>query len=237
MPTETIVPIPVQTAPRGCTKCAALCGRERENVVQGELTGDYWGEGVPLNRDLPIVMLLGRSPDGVEDNLGRPFVGRSGKVLRDIVKPMEGMNAVFYWDNMVKCHTPGNRGPYEDEYDNCSEYVSEALLIVKPDAVVLFGMDAQERWGFKKEERGVVRVMKLDVAEKLYHRHGDRHPISWESQDAGVPVIATYHPSYVSREKSARGEIEKDIWTAIRIGQTHRLHRLLKENNVEAGQG
>jgi uracil-DNA glycosylase len=200
-------------APINCTKCAALC-KGRENVVHGEHTyayaafddGNIDGDSVGnIDGDMPLVMLLGRNPGKEEDNIGRPFVGRAGKKLRELTAPMENISARFYYTNQVKCYTPADREPTEDEVDNCKPYLVQEIEAVAPDAIVLFGLQIQEIWGFKKEHRSFVRVIN------------------------GIPTIPTYHPSYAARgNKEAEGVISKDIWTAIRLAKvakdTRRTH-------------
>ncbi len=185
-------------APYDCPKCSELC-RIRENVVNGERLRVnpllIAANGGPY---LPLVMGIGRNPGKNEDLEGRPFVGRAGKVLRRIVLPVENVECRWHWTNQVKCYTPGDREPTEEEIDNCLPYMAQELELVKPDAIVLFGLTVQRVWGFKKEERSIVRVIN------------------------GVPVISTYHPSFAARgNKEAEEVIVKDIWTAIRLGREH----------------
>jgi uracil-DNA glycosylase family 4 len=109
-----------------CTRCPLSQGRT--NVV--------FGVGDPTS-DL---MLVGEGPGAQEDLQGEPFVGRSGKLLDQLVQEELGMTRErFYIANVLKCRPPGNRDPLPGEIASCRPYLEAQLDLVDPRVVVTLG--------------------------------------------------------------------------------------------------
>ena len=172
-----------------CQACSELVNF-RSTVVPGE-----WSFGADDNDELkPLILLLGRNPGREEDSSGRPFVGRAGKVLREIVEPMHDV-ANFYFANMVKCWTPKDRDPSDVEIENCAPWVQQELKNLDVKGVVLFGRTVERVMG-KVEERSVYRSIE------------------------GVVWVSTYHPSFAARGNlEAKLQIGRDISTVIRLAR------------------
>ena len=112
-----------------CQKCE-LC-KTRRNPA--------FGEGDP-KADLVFV---GEGPGEDEDRLGRPFVGRAGKLLTKIIH--DGMKLhrhKVYICNVVKCRPPGNRVPEMDEMVRCRPYLFQQLRTIHPKVIVALGATA-----------------------------------------------------------------------------------------------
>ncbi|MBS7288324.1 MAG: uracil-DNA glycosylase [Candidatus Freyarchaeota archaeon] len=109
----------------GCTKCPLSATRRR--VV--------FGEGRVGLR----VMMVGEAPGREEDAQGRPFVGRAGKLLDELLSRVGVDRRMVYITNVVKCRPPGNRPPRRSEVEACREYLLGQLEAVKPRLVVLLG--------------------------------------------------------------------------------------------------
>jgi uracil-DNA glycosylase len=149
-----------------CTKCPLWQGRT--NVV--------FGVGDPTS-DL---MLVGEGPGAQEDLQGEPFVGRSGKLLDQLVEEELGVTRRdFYLTNTVKCRPPGNRDPLPDEIASCRPYLEAQLDIVDPKVVVTLGNFATKL--LLKTNEGINRV------------RGRAYPFR-----RGY-LVPTYHPAAVLR--------------------------------------
>jgi uracil-DNA glycosylase len=98
------------------------------------------GEG-PLNAK---VMVVGQNPGADEDELGRPFVGRSGKYLTKTLAEYGIKRKDIYITNIVKHTSPQNRKPYPDEAAACLPYLTAQIDIIKPKIIVLLGASAKE---------------------------------------------------------------------------------------------
>jgi uracil-DNA glycosylase len=88
------------------------------------------------------VMLVGQNPGSEEDETGRPFVGRAGKYLTQVLAEHAINRADLYITNIVKHITPKNRCPYNDEIEACLPYLEAQISIIKPKVVLLFGKAA-----------------------------------------------------------------------------------------------
>jgi DNA polymerase len=96
------------------------------------------GEGPAKAR----VMLVGQNPGAEENETGKPFVGRAGKYLTQVLAEHGINRADLYITNIVKHITPKNRYPYNDEIKACLPYLEAQISIIKPEVVMLFGKAA-----------------------------------------------------------------------------------------------
>lgn len=160
----------------GCTRCRL--SEERRNVV--------FGEGAP---DAEL-LFVGEGPGRDEDREGRPFVGRAGQLLTNLILKMGFSREVeknrnVYIANTVKCRPPGNRNPMEDELDICLPFLSEQIDIIKPEVIMTLGAVAT-----KALLGDIGSISKL--RGKIFHYKG-------------IPLIPTFHPAYLLRNP-------KDKW-------------------------
>ena len=82
-------------------------------------------------------MFIGEGPGADEDRLGKPFVGRAGKLMNMAFQMLGIKREEVYIANIVKCRPPSNRNPEEDECIACMDYLRNQVLLVKPEIVVL----------------------------------------------------------------------------------------------------
>jgi len=82
------------------------------------------------------IMFIGEAPGETEDKYGIPFIGVSGKLLRNAVGNDN------YFTNAVKCRPPGNRKPLDDEIEACFPYLKEEIDNIKPKVIVFIGKTA-----------------------------------------------------------------------------------------------
>lgn len=108
-----------------CTKCPLHETRNRTVPGDG-----------PLDAKL---MLIGEAPGKDEDEQGKPFVGRAGRLLTEALE-MEGLNRQkVYIANIIKCRPPDNRLPKAGERKTCLPYLLRQIEIVDPKVIVLLG--------------------------------------------------------------------------------------------------
>jgi DNA polymerase len=73
------------------------------------------------------VVFVGEAPGEKEDLTGKPFVGRSGKLL-DAIMEEEGVErSKVMITNTVKCRPPENRDPTKDEMEACRPFLDHEL--------------------------------------------------------------------------------------------------------------
>lgn len=115
----------IEHAVKTCTKCR-LC-KTALNAVPGE--GNANSE----------MVFIGEAPGANEDASGRPFVGRAGKLLEDLLGKIGYTRDQVWIGNIIKHRPPQNRDPLPDELLACSPYLTEQLIILKPKLIVTLG--------------------------------------------------------------------------------------------------
>lgn len=91
------------------------------------------------------VMFVGEAPGADEDQLGDPFMGTSGQMLRRLVASLDLPNDPFY-TNVVKCRPPNNRDPYQSEINTCLHYLDEQIEAINPKVIVAVGRYAMAQF-------------------------------------------------------------------------------------------
>jgi uracil-DNA glycosylase family 4 len=168
-----------------CTRCRLHEGRNK--IV--------FGSG---NTSAKLVF-VGEGPGADEDEQGLPFVGRAGQLLTQMIEgtaKREGVPIVrddVYICNVVKCRPPGNRTPEADEMEICGQFLTRQLEAIRPKAICALGSTAVK--ALLKTKEGVTRL------RGQWHKWND------------IPVMVTYHPSYLLRpyNQNAKREAWEDL--------------------------
>ena len=87
-------------------------------------------------------MLVGEAPGASEDKQGRPFVGRSGKLLDALLAEAGLERADVFITNVVKARPPGNRDPKADEVAHHLPWLERQLALIRPRVIVPVGRHA-----------------------------------------------------------------------------------------------
>jgi len=121
-----------------CTRCALAQSRQRVVVGSG-----------PLG---PALMVIGEAPGRDEDEGGEPFIGRSGRLLFQLIEEEVGLTrSECFVTNVVKCRPPANRTPTRDELTACRPWLSEQFLVVRSPLVLALGNTAARSvFGFEQ---------------------------------------------------------------------------------------
>ncbi len=192
-PLETLFPAPAAPVPAGeraaaldrlhaeigdCTRCP-LAYAGRHTIV--------FGEGDP-NAEL---LFVGEGPGADEDETGRPFVGKAGQLLNNMIGAMGLAREQVYIANIVKCRPPGNRTPEFAEATTCSPFLLAQIDIVQPRVIVALGTTAA--------------TYVLGVRQSLASLRGQ-----WFAA-RGAKVAVTYHPAFLLRDPRQKAEAWKDL--------------------------
>ncbi len=160
-----------------------LCGlsKTRKNVV--------FGEGNPHAK----IMFVGEGPGEMEDNTGRPFVGRAGQLLTKIIENvLEIPRSEVYIANIVKCRPPANRVPTQEEANTCKPYLLKQIEIISPKIIVSLGATSY-------------RYLTGELDTPISRVRG-------EVIDYGkYKLVPTFHPSYLLRNPSAKRDVFQDM--------------------------
>ena len=150
-----------------CTACDLALSRQR--VVPGQYP--------PHAR----VLLVGEAPGREEDEGGEPFIGRSGRLLDDLLAEAGLDRADMAVVNTVKCRPPGNRKPRRAEAATCRHWLDSQVQAVDPAVVVTLG--------------GSALAWALGPGHRLRDVRGRVHA----GGAAGRPLVPTYHPAAALR--------------------------------------
>ncbi|MDP3937749.1 MAG: uracil-DNA glycosylase [Deltaproteobacteria bacterium] len=174
-----------------CTRCKLHAGR----------THIVFGEGNPKAE----ILFIGEGPGEEEDKQARPFVGRAGKLLTDIIqKGMKLRREDVYIANIVKCRPPGNRDPEKDEIAACQPFLMKQIRAIGPKVIVTLGRPATS--------------LLLGRSVQITRLRGQ-----WQ-EFYGIPLMPTYHPAFVLRQYTPknRGDVWEDMRKVLeKIGKPH----------------
>jgi DNA polymerase len=161
-----------------CTQCPLH--ETRINAVFGE--GDINAE----------ILIIGEGPGANEDKQGRPFVGRAGKLLDEVLGNygLSREKGVFI-ANIVKCRPPQNRVPKKSEVNTCFPYLEKQIELLNPKIILLLGLTAVKSFLGIEEQMKTIRGV--------------------ENSKDGRKVMATYHPAAILRNPNLRDLLEEDI--------------------------
>lgn len=172
-----------------CKRCR-LC-EARNSIV--------FGDG---NEKSPLVF-VGEGPGADEDEKGIPFVGRAGQLLTQMIEGTAAKEGILikrgdiYICNVVKCRPPENRTPQPDEMEVCGQFLYRQLKTIKPKAICALG--------------GTAMKALLNTKDGITKLRGQWH--KWQD----IPVMITYHPSYLLRQynQQAKREAWEDLKTLL----------------------
>ena len=120
----------VRSKCENCMGCALA--KTRKNVV--------FSDGNPSTAK---IVLIGEAPGEMEDETGRPFVGRAGQLLDDFLAQAGiSRDEDVYIINTVKCRPPENRVPTYEEQSACRKFLNAQIDIINPRAIILCGATA-----------------------------------------------------------------------------------------------
>jgi len=176
-----------------CEKCQGCAlGKTRQNMV--------FSDGNPESAK---IVFIGEAPGEMEDECGRPFVGRAGQLLDSFLEEAQiDRNSDLYIINTVKCRPPENRVPTDEEKSACRKFLEAQIDIIRPRAIVLCGATALKSF---------VETDKKRTISKL---RGQWMSINIDGKD--YPAMTIFHPSYLLRthsmeEGSPRRLMQQDL--------------------------
>ena len=121
------------------TKVEALIKLTEEIIADKSLplakSNLVFGEGNPDT----TVLFIGEAPGQREDELRRPFVGRSGQLLDKLIVEIGWKRADVYITNIVKDRPPDNRDPSPEEIESYKPYLARQIGIIKPKIIATLG--------------------------------------------------------------------------------------------------
>jgi uracil-DNA glycosylase family 4 len=170
-----------------CKRCRLCEGREK--IV--------FGAGNEHSR----LVFVGEGPGADEDEQGLPFVGRAGQLLTQMIENTAAKEGIpirrsdVYICNVVKCRPPENRTPLPDEMETCGQFLARQLMAIQPKAICALGSTAMKAL--------------LNTKDGITRLRGKWH--KWRD----IPVMITYHPSYLLRQYNQQAK--REAWEDLKV--------------------
>jgi DNA polymerase len=150
----------------------------------------------------PELCFVGEAPGADEDRIGEPFVGPAGQLLTRIIAAMGMKREEVFICNILRCRPPGNRTPLPEEAQNCHEWLEKTLELVRPRFICALG---------NTPARDLLGLVEPRIT-KLRGRFFDYR---------GIPVMLTFHPSYLLRRPEEKRLVWEDMKTLLaRMGRS-----------------
>lgn len=159
-----------------CPSCILAKTRSRTVPGSGPITAE--------------LMFVGEAPGQREDELGLPFVGRSGQFLDQLLAGIGLSRPEVYVTNVVKCRPPSNRDPADAEIAACGDYLEQQIAMINPKVIATLGRFSMARWF---------------PDAKISRIHGQTKQLNDRY------VIPMYHPAAALRNGSLREVMHADF--------------------------
>ena len=175
--------VSLQEEVAGCRRCS-LCETRTQTVFgTGNKNADW--------------MLIGEAPGQSEDIEGKPFVGKAGFLLTEMLRAIGLSRDEVFIANILKCRPPNNRDPKVDEIDSCAKFLQRQIAAVRPKIILAVGRVAAQNLLKTDSPIGKLRGR--------IHHFGD------------TPVVVIYHPAYLLRSLLEKRKAWDDLQLAMKV--------------------
>ncbi len=174
--------VDIENQVKNCSKCKLCQNRTNAVTGYGSLTAK--------------IIFVGEAPGKDEDLQAKPFVGRAGKFLDELLKSINLKRDDVYITNVVKCRPPNNRDPLPDEINECMEYLKKQLEIIKPLLIITLGRHSMNLF-----------LPNLKISEV----HGQPKRYQGISSSAKQVYLPLYHPAVALYNPNFRSILMKDF--------------------------
>ena len=141
------------------------------------------------------IMLIGEAPGHDEDIQGKPFVGRSGKLLNKMLEAIGLSRDTVYIANIVPWRPPNNRRPTEEEINICLPFIQKHIELIAPKVLMLLGSTAT--YALLRNKEGITKIRG-----------------KWVDMEFGklkVPTLPSFHPAFLLRQPAQKKYSWEDL--------------------------
>jgi len=170
---------------KGCKRCELWKTRTNPVVGEGALSAR--------------ILFVGEAPGYNEDLKGKPFVGKAGNVLDELLESIGWQRADVYIANVLKCRPPGNRNPLTNEIRACTPFLDAQRELIEPAVIATLG-NFSLAYIFAKFQLKPEKIGKI---------HGNVFTVS---TIAGIKrIIPLYHPAVVTYNQKMKEVLLDDF--------------------------
>lgn len=173
----------LETEVAACTQCTLCQTRTHTVFGTGSKTSDW--------------MIIGEAPGQHEDEQGKPFVGKAGALLTEMLRAIGLERDEVFITNILKCRPPGNRDPKPEEAESCRVYLRQQQAFIKPKIILAVGRISAQTL--------------LNTDAPLAKLRGKVHELG------GIPLVVVYHPAYLLRSLLEKRKAWQDLQLALEI--------------------
>lgn len=137
------------------------------------------------------LMIIGEAPGYYEDQQGKPFVGKAGYLLNQMLHSIGMTETDVYIANVLKCRPPNNRDPAAEEIIKCADYLTRQIGLLAPQLILALGRFAGQFL--------LNKPLSLNQLRKSVHRYNN------------TPFIVSYHPAYLLRNPADKKKAYADL--------------------------
>jgi uracil-DNA glycosylase len=149
------------------------------------------------------IMFIGEAPGENEAKTGRPFVGRAGALLDEMLQGIGIDREEVYITNILKDRPPNNRDPLRPEIDAYTPYLERQIDIIQPAVIATLGRFAMEF---------IFSLMSVPEKKPKISKLQGRL-LQGQASYGTINVMPIYHPAYVLRNPAARPDLEASFET------------------------
>ena len=138
------------------------------------------------------IVVVGQNPGYSETIIKKPFVGDAGKNFDGFLQTILSIERKYiYITNTIKCYTPGNRPPTDQEIAACKDFLKQEIEIVQPQVVITLGNYALQ---YFTKHSGITKC------------HGEME----HSEEFNIDVFPMYHPSPLNMNKPLTRQVAEE---------------------------
>jgi DNA polymerase len=174
-----------------CNKCSLSAEKESNGYFSVIGEGD-----IKAN-----ILFVGEAPGFNEAKTGKPFCGRAGKILDELLSSADIKREDVYIANILKCRPPKNRDPLKDEIEACTPYLLRQINVINPKVICTLGNYAtafmMKKYGFQDNVEGISKI----------------HGKVFEIKDLfkSIRIIPLYHPAVATYNINMMGVLKEDF--------------------------
>lgn len=170
------------------------------------------------NKNLPVIgegshfakiMFIGEAPGRNEAKTGRPFCGRAGQILDELLNSVGIKREEVYVTNIVKDRPPANRDPLPEEIEIYGPFLDRQIEIIQPKIIATLGRYAM---GYVMNKLGL--ELELEPISKMHGRTFavPREALAkWGRENHEIKVVPLYHPCVAVYNSHTLDQLKKDF--------------------------